>query len=1018
MVLRAVLSALGLRDAAHQDSNETALAPVRRRLDPRKSVHAAVMRRELGGVGRPERRHGSSAWSASCRGPVPELVERLESAFLFQRSLHETKTCLQELYRAVSEAYANTAEGLRANREACFALGGTRLLSQIAQAPDQHLRAPAPLAQPSGDRKPPTVSSIRNDCLSILRELSIGLQPASEALGADKPLLIHLFVLMRNRMVYDTAVALAEEVLAVRKETLDLGDIDDLPGLIASLTQLQLAYFCRVLALAVHEPEERLPLEQARRMTPAEALSYKKERQSHVVRSTERNHAILLGVPGLLPRLARLVRATAIAPHPFGPHEEGAQAPNLSEILSGIMSLDMDDETSEEEQEEEGEEGEGEEGQEREQPSAGTGGAGVRWAEPAGSGAEGSGRDSEGSRSPLRRRSGSSSGSSASGAEVGVRARQRRPRLRSRASQAAIPSPPAPVPGTSAGASQAPRTPEARQRILSNLAAVLETLSRGDAAALPLNIKALTVGAHQGEVLFVLCTLLGGRRKAAVQEAVGRAGLVRALEKVVDRLPWGKPEPRGHRHPFHAPHGPACECNPESAVKVQFLRVVHNFCDRDADWQAQCNKRLLLSPSERAAIASGRPARGRPRRRAAPPRSGPRRRLAGGRGRGRGRAPAPGLLTKMLGVLFREPDDSSYRFWLASCLESFLRGAPPRDQLFVARSGLMERLVGEVTAGGFRTAGALQAAFDLLGELVKFNRDAYEMLDGLLEGERFEAFMRAAVANLVDSNVFLRSALLSLYHFRSDSAALYQPRARRLSPGPARPGDHACAPRRVPVRPSSCPPRRRAAEPRGVLLLPPAPPPPTASAPRAPPPPLFPPPFPSRAPAPAPSSPSPLDLCAPHSPCVPPAAASPVCCRALPPSGASPDLSFERCRLTRFLDRSALLLLRDLMSVVSLRDINQDNVCCLNSALLLLMLANAQGLLPQYIAALRVLEEERGRPGSVCSNFRELLSFWTGYYQSRGKDCVSLEFSSNIKFSEWEAIVGLLCGEPGLPTSL
>jgi hypothetical protein len=48
---------------------------------------------------------------------------------------------------------------------------------------------------------------------------------------------------------------------------------------------------------------------------------------------------------------------------------------------------------------------------------------------------------------------------------------------------------------------------------------------------------------------------------------------------------------------FRVCAGPGCACNPESALKIQFLRLVHNFCDRDADNTK--NKHLMLSPTER-----------------------------------------------------------------------------------------------------------------------------------------------------------------------------------------------------------------------------------------------------------------------------------------------------------------------------------------------------------------------------------------------------------------------------------
>lgn len=53
-----------------------------------------------------------------------------------------------------------------------------------------------------------------------------------------------------------------------------------------------------------------------------------------------------------------------------------------------------------------------------------------------------------------------------------------------------------------------------------------------------------------------------------------------------------------------------------------------------------------------------------------------------------------------------------------------------------------------------------------------------------------------------------------------------------------------------------------------------------------------------------------------------------------------------------------------------------------------------------------------------CRNFRELLWFWNEYYHHRGRDRLSLEFSSHISFAEWRHVVDLLCADDGSPTAL
>jgi hypothetical protein len=51
-------------------------------------------------------------------------------------------------------------------------------------------------------------------------------------------------------------------------------------------------------------------------------------------------------------------------------------------------------------------------------------------------------------------------------------------------------------------------------------------------------------------------------------------------------------------------------------------------------------------------------------------------------------------------------------------------------------------------------------------------------------------------------------------------------------------------------------------------------------------------------------------------------------------------------------------------------------------------------------------------------NFRELLWFWREYYLRRGRDRLSIEFSSRIAFPYWIGLVDILCKDDGSPSSL
>ena len=89
-----------------------------------------------------------------------------------------------------------------------------------------------------------------------------------------------------------------------------------------------------------------------------------------------------------------------------------------------------------------------------------------------------------------------------------------------------------------------------------------------------LGSRHISAPASQVEVLFVLCTLLGARRKGEAHQALANLGLIDVLDSMFDRLSWGVPAST------QGPHGAHCDCNPESALRVQYLRLVHNFLDR------------------------------------------------------------------------------------------------------------------------------------------------------------------------------------------------------------------------------------------------------------------------------------------------------------------------------------------------------------------------------------------------------------------------------------------------------
>lgn len=587
-------------------------------------------------------------------------------------------------------------------------------------------------------------------------------------------------------------------------------------------------------------------------------------------------------------------------------------------------------------------------------------------------------------------------------------------------------------------------------------------VSTPEDAANSLQFNALLLGPYQVEVLFVLCTLLGGRRKLDAQEMLNECGVIAILDDMFQRLPWvslsstrepilqrtnGNSNRTNDTQQTTGIHGPGCECTPESALCVQYLRLIHNFCDRDCD--NYTGRRLLLSEAERRYVFECPDNNDYDISRL-----------------------RPGLLSKIIAAFIGESDDSPYRFWLASCVESYLRGSSPMEQVFVARTGLLKHLIDEITSERLHCAGSLQTSFDLLGELCKGNSEVLRLLVADLDEESFRKLMSVAAANLVDSNVFIRSLLLSLERMSSSCDLIPLHLDPELFVG--RSGNWKST-NGVFSRPylthswwDSCLVSldvNREGKPEAVSKE-------------------------SASDASRPSDWFPTmgtintyGIIPPETEEMPSVGLhdgvghfgwvfTPVG-HTLSNAAHAPN-TIER--LSWFLTANQTRLLRDLLGVVDLRNINHENICCLNTAVVIAIFAFRRKQLPKLLQDLRRMNDEEretkrramdavrndnvidrafvqamkymdinretppaayGRRASltrrasisyggteigdrsdVLRNFREVLWFWVEYYTHRGRDRLSLEFSSHLRFQEWIEVVALLGTDDGSPNSL
>ncbi|XP_060063786.1 short transient receptor potential channel 4-associated protein-like [Ylistrum balloti] len=254
------------------------------------------------------------------------------------------------------------------------------------------------------------------------------------------------------------------------------------------------------------------------------------------------------------------------------------------------------------------------------------------------------------------------------------------------------------------------------------------------------------------EVVYVLGLFLLGKHRKKVQRKLAELKLAPGLSELFDQFIWKCQVRHSTRHRLRG-HNAACECSPEVALKIQFLRLVHSFCDH-SDY-----KHLLLSKNElnevkRINLKAGSLALGSLE-------NVNRQLMCKG---------SKGLLTKIVEVMKKEPTTSTFRFWLARAVESYLRGNTSYcDQVFLMRRGLLQHVASNIVEHEIRHKEILQSSFDLLGELIKFNIEAFKTFEEILTTQaKFEKFITTVNRNLVDSNMFIRSLVLSLEHLTEE----------------------------------------------------------------------------------------------------------------------------------------------------------------------------------------------------------------------------------------------------------
>uniref|UniRef100_A0A8D2NV54 Transient receptor potential cation channel subfamily C member 4 associated protein n=1 Tax=Zosterops lateralis melanops TaxID=1220523 RepID=A0A8D2NV54_ZOSLA len=394
---------------------------------------------------------------------------------------------------------------------------------------------------------------------------------------------------------------------------------------------------------------------------------------------------------------------------------------------------------------------------------------------------------------------------------------------------------------------------------------------------LPQSMKIMHEIMYKLEVLYVLCVLLMGRQRNQVHKMIAEFRLIPGLNNLFDKLIWRKHS--ASALVLHG-HNQNCDCSPDITLKIQFLRLLQSFSDHHE------NKYLLLNSQELNELSAISHKANIPEVDAVV--NTDRSLVCDGK---------RGLLTRLLQVMKKEPAESSFRFWQARAVESFLRGTTSyADQMFLLKRGLLEHILYCIVDSECKSRDVLQSYFDLLGELMKFNIDAFKRFNKYINtDEKFQIFLNQINSSLVDSNMLVRCITLSLDRFENQSDA-------------------------------------KVAE---VL---------------------------------------------------------------------------SECRLLSYMSQMSMRMsfLFRLINIIHVQTLTQENVSCLNTSLVILMLARRKEKLPFYLRTLQQMEYTEKYPGFILNNFHSLLRFWQQHYLNKDKDSTCLENSSCISFTYWKETVSIL----------
>nr|CAB3267281.1 short transient receptor potential channel 4-associated protein-like [Phallusia mammillata] len=255
----------------------------------------------------------------------------------------------------------------------------------------------------------------------------------------------------------------------------------------------------------------------------------------------------------------------------------------------------------------------------------------------------------------------------------------------------------------------------------------------------------------RADLFLIVSLLLSGNSRDQVQTRLVDFQFMPKLHRVFKSIVWENPI-QEHIHSEHHNMAGHEDCNPNTVIRIQFLRLIHSVADSHA------NRYYLLSSPEVKQLKA----------------------LAVQKGL---EVPKDlkdfdttnlshaniGILSEIVSLLKEESSSSCVRFWITRAMEAFLRGETQEiDQTFLLEKNLVEDTVELLVSSQPRVDTVAQGNFDFLSAIMRKNLSAFERCDRVLDcSAKFHRLIAAIDYSLVDSNMFIRCVMLTACEIRN-----------------------------------------------------------------------------------------------------------------------------------------------------------------------------------------------------------------------------------------------------------